>query len=313
VYVSADALVPSRKLVWVDRAGGITPLTEDRRRYSYPRLSPDGKQVAVSIDAPSARNIWIYDVEGGSPERLTDEGDIEEVIWTPDSKRLTFGAYRKVNVDWDGHEDIYWMPSDGSRPAEPLVTVSGIQWPSSWSPDGRILAFIERRNPANLNYDIWIYPIGGEPAPFVVTEFTEHGAVFSPDGHWLAYHSNESGQMEVYVRAYPGPGGVSKVSTDGGSEPMWSPDGRELFYRCEDQLIAVAVETRPRFRAGLQQVLFAGPYVLGGEAQYSVSPDGQRFLMIEEGGAWNEIATQAQIILVQNWFEELKRLCPTGK
>jgi hypothetical protein len=149
---------------------------------------------------------------------------------------------------------------------------------------------------------------------FLGAPFNEGAAQFSPDGRWLAYVSNESGHYEVYVQPYPGPGGKLQISTDGGAEPLWNPNGRELFYRSGNKMIVVDITTQPNFSAGKPKVLFAGQYQPSPSpvpnANYDVSPDGQRFLMLKPGGQ-DQAATQLNVVL--NWFEELKQKVPAGK
>jgi hypothetical protein len=175
--------------------------------------------------------------------------------------------------------------------------------PTSWSPDGQTLAFHQ----ATGGHDIWMLPLNGEATSFLATSFSELSAVFSPDGRWLAYVSEESGRSEVYVQAYPGPGGKWSISIEGGDEPMWSPNGTELFYRQGNKMMAVSVKTVPTFTAGKPTLLFERKYVTGLKqpSNYDVSLDGQRFLMMKEEGRG------PQINVVLNWFEELKRLVPT--
>ena len=158
-------------------------------------------------------------------------------------------------------------------------------------------------------------PAGGDPEPFLVTPFEERGAVFSPDGRWLAYVSNESGQDEVYVRPYPGPGLEFTVSTSGGTEPVWSPDGSELFYRSQDQLMAVAVDLGDTFRGETPRPLFADSYqrdlsATGGPANYDITPDGQRFIMVTLPEGSGGTGEGPPVILVQNFFEELRQVVP---
>jgi Tol biopolymer transport system component len=182
----------------------------------------------------------------------------------------------------------------------------------SWSPDGQLLAFTEV-NP-NTGYDIWVLRMGDRKAqPFIRTPFNESVPRFSPDGRWLAYVSNESGRNEIYVQPYPGPGGKWQISTEGGTEPVWNPNGLELFYRNGDKMMAVDIATQPSFAAGKDRMLFEGPYEPAPitNPNYDVSPDGQRFLMLkptEQAGA-----APTQIIVVQNWLEELKQKVPVGK
>ncbi len=182
----------------------------------------------------------------------------------------------------------------------------------SWSPDGQLLAFVEV-NPTT-GYDIWVLRLSDRKAqPFLRTPFNESVPRFSPDGRWLAYISNESGRYEIYVQPYPGPGGKWQISTEGGTEPIWNPNGRELFYRSGDKMMAVDIATQPSFTAGKPRVLFEGRYELSPATtpNYDVSPDGQRFLMLKPAEASEAAPTQINVVL--NWFEELKRRVPTGK
>jgi hypothetical protein len=152
-----------------------------------------------------------------------------------------------------------------------------------------------------------------KPRPFLQTPANEGGPIFSPDDHWLAYVSDESGRQEIYVRPFPGPGGKIPISTDGGTEPMWARNGRELFYRNGDKMMATAVETNPVFAAGKPKLLFEGHYETGigaFEPDYDVSPDGQRFLMIK---ASEQESAPTQLNVVLNWSDELRRLAPPGK
>ncbi len=288
-------------LVWVDRQGQATPLIEDRNVYNRPRLSPDGQRVAVGARSGANPDIWIYDIGPGTRMRLTVEGNNFSPVWTPDGTRVTFSSTR------DGPQDLYWKPADGSGQAELLLNMNSLNilTPTSWSPDSESLAFYEV-NPASAR-DIWALPREGDALPFVATAFNERAPMFSPDGRWLAYVSDESGRDEIYVQPYPGPGGKWPISAEGGTEPHWSADGRELFYRLGDKMMVVEVQSEPAFTSGRPQLVFEGPYVLGNSvANYDISPDGQRFLMIKE-----EEGQQDQINVVLNWFEELKRLVPT--
>ena len=158
--------------------------------------------------------------------------------------------------------------------------------------------------------DIWMLEHEGDraPSPFLATPFYEQTPMFSPDGRFLAYSSTESGRTEVYVQPYPGPGGVFPISTEGGQEPVWSADGRELFYRNGNRMMAVAVSTEPDFTAGKPRILFEGPYETVTGGNYDVSPDGRRFVMIQS----EEESTPKQIHVVLNFSEELKRLAPAN-
>jgi dipeptidyl aminopeptidase/acylaminoacyl peptidase len=184
--------------------------------------------------------------------------------------------------------------------------------PFSWSQDGQLLAFIEL-NP-NTGYDIWVLRMGERKAqPFLRTPFNETAPRFSPDGRWLAYESDESGRYEIYVQPYPGPGGKWQISTEGGQEPAWNRNGRELFYRSGNKVMAVDIATQTSFTAGKPHMLFEGQYQPSPASfpNYDVSPDGQRFLMLKP--TEQEQAAPTQINVVLNWFEELKQKVLTGK
>ena len=202
------------------------------------------------------------------------------------------------------------MPADGSGSPERLTTGESIKWPGSWSPDGRVLAFEDSNRGSG---SIQLLKLEGDrvPQPFSPSTTRETGAVISPDGRWIAYSSNESGRLEVYVQPFPGPAGRSQISTEGGNEPVWNRNGRELFYRHADKMMAVDLTTQPSFSAGKPKVLFEGRYLFGqgSPANYDISADGQRFLMVK---ASNE-APPTEINFVLNWFEELKQKVPTGK
>jgi Tol biopolymer transport system component len=173
------------------------------------------------------------------------------------------------------------------------------------------LAFVQI-DPAT-GFDIWVLRLTDRKAqPFLRTPYNETSPRFSPDGRWLAYISNESGRYEVYVQSYPGPGGKWQISTDGGTEPAWNPNGREVFYRSGDKMLAVDIETQPSFAVGKARVLFSGSYepTAATFSNYDVSPDGQRFLMLKPSET-EQASTQINVVL--NWFEELKRRVPTGK
>ena len=199
--------------------------------------------------------------------------------------------------------------------AERLTTSENAQSPSSWSPDGQALAFFESPSGQALqggNRDIWVLPMEGErePEPYIQTPFDEGGAVFSPDGRRLAYASDESGRVEVYVQPFPTPGAKWQISAEGGMEPVWSRDGRELFYRNGDRMMAVDITTEPSFSAGTPKMLFEvdfEEYGGVGRAEFDVTPDGQRFLMIK---AVEPEQPVTKINVVLNWFEELQQRVP---
>ena len=305
-YVGGSGQSSELNLVWVDRKGTIQPLLAPPHRYLTPRLSPDGRLVAVTL-AEGKADIWIYDLARDTLTRLTFEGENTSSQWTPDGKRVLFTSNKT------GPSNIYWKPADGSGAEERLTMGENLQQPGSFTPDGR--AFIYSESHPKMNTDLWVLPLDGERKPRILlqTPFTETTGRLSPDGRWLAYVSNESGRFEVYVRPFPGPGGKYQISTAGGNEIVWAHNG-ELFYRAGDQrekMMVVDIETQPTFRAGKPRLLFEATYATrgtGSGANYSVSPDGQRFLMLKPKEQPEAALTQIHVVL--NWFEELKRRVP---
>ncbi len=299
VYLPLDPKEREAELVWVDRKGVATTLTEVRRAYRGPRLSPDGRRLAVYTGSPDS-GIWILDLARGSWDRLASGALNWNPVWSSDGERIAFASNRS------GPINVFWTPVDSSSPAEQLTQALSWPIPLASSPDGRTLIIDEQ--PQATSHDISVLSLTGdrELRPFLRTPANETAARLSPDGGWLAYQSDESGRFEVYVLAYPGPGGRSQVSIDGGSAPVWSRDGRELFYRGGGNLMAVGVETRPKFRAGLPKPLFK----LTNLGEYDVAPDGQRFVMVRTRG---EEAAPRSLAVVLVWFDDLKRRVAAGK
>jgi Tol biopolymer transport system component len=297
-YIPANRRQFERQLAWVDRNGAVEPLPAPPLNYRNLSLSPDGRLVALTVTS-GTRDIWIYDLERRTLTRLATESGVSNPIWTPDGKRITYRGLK------EGRRNLFWKLADGSGSEERLTTSESPQNVVSWSPDGQWLSFIE--NTLATSYDIWMLRLDGErrPQPFLQTQFDERNAIFSPDGHWLAYQSAESGRFEVYIQPFPGPGGKWRVSTEGGSEPRWARNGHELFYRDGNKMMAVDIKTGPTFAAGKHRILFEGQFLA-----YDVSLDSQRFLMIQ-AVELEQPATQINLVL--NWFEELKSLVPTGK
>jgi len=286
------------QIVWVDRNGAETPISSDQRAFRTPRLSPNGKLVAVAISDETRRSdIWIYDAERGTKHRLTTEGHNLEPLWTPDGTRLMFSS--------DG--SVAEMQANGTGSKEILLPADRFRSPCSWSKNGQDLLF-EEAEPAGY-YSLWRSARNqhdASPVPLIRSTIGECG-LLSPNGQWVAYVSNESGRAEVYVDSYPSLGDKVAVSTDGGHRPRWSRDGRELFYRQGDAVMAVFVDTSTGLRAEKPRRLFAGPYSgESHESAFDVSPDGRRFLMIKSDDA----ATLRQINAVLNWLEEVKHQVP---
>jgi serine/threonine protein kinase len=304
IYVQGLGQATERMLFWVDRQGKSQPVIKESRRFYGPRISPDGKKLAVWMEG----QVWIYDLTRGTMSRLTSEGQNFWPVWTPDGKRIAFPSIRTGSTD----VNLFWMPVDGSAPSERLTQSQYIKQPLSWSPNGKTLIFHQSGNPTT-GWDIWMLPLDGDrtPLPLVDTRFNERLPSLSADGRWLAYESDESGRREVYVTTFPKPGSRWQISPEGGSEPAWSRTGSELFYRNRDKFMAVDIVTEPEFRPAKPRLLFEGNYfsVLYGR-NYDITLDGHRFVMLKPMG--QELAA-TQINVVLNWFEELKRLAPNGK
>jgi len=311
IYLRGDARGIKRRLVAVDRAGGERPLLDEPRAFSEPYLSPDGRLLVVSIEGTN-QDLWLVDLPRRTLSRMTF--DLTEEFsprWTQDGRGLFFGFSRA-----GGDPEIYVMPADGGGSREPVFAEGKVaRFPGSVAPDGRTLAYIEAI--ADENADIWVLPLYGDriPTPFVKTPFNEFGPEFSPDGRFVAYASNESGRFEVYVRPFPGPGPRRQVSLGGGTSPVWSKSGGELFYRNGDAVMAAAITTRPEFSSAAPRTLFRGEYEEPARPDwprnYDVTPDGKQFLMIKPDPDGRP--TQAHVVF--HWFEELKRqtTSPPGK
>ena len=307
VYLAGGVAGSQSRLVWVSRRGEEQLLPAVLHSYQYPRVSPDGRRVAVGI-AEQEQQIWVYDISRDTLTRLTFEGNSNSTpTWSPDGKRLAFNSNRG-----GGPGSVFWQPADGSSDGERLTTSEYRRSSTSFSPDGQLLAFTETT--PETGRDIWVLKLADRKAqPFLRTPYEETAPKFSPDGRWLAYSSDESGRREIYVQAYPGPGGKWQISSDGGQEPVWNPHGGELFYRSGSKMMAVDVTTRAGFTAGKPRMLFEGPYLptAGSFPYYDVSPDGQRFLMLKPSESQANAPTQINVVL--NWFEELKQKVPAGK
>ena len=298
-----------RTLVWVDREGRKEPLPAPPRPYDTPRISPDGRYVALVVQDPENTDVMVYDLERETPTRLTfDPGPDRSPLWTLDGQRVVFASAR------DGRMNVYAKGADGTGPVERVTTRDTDQWPSSWSADGHTLVVTDH---AGAQWDVHVIALGAENRTegLIETEFVETYPDVSPDGRWIAYMSGESGQMEVYVRPFPNvDDGRWQISRDGGFEPVWAPSGRELFFREGNtrDMMVVAVETEPTLSPGNPEVLFEAPYRTGSPRRarpWDVAQDG-RFLMIKERASGEEAGASSDIVVVENWFEELNQRVP---
>ena len=289
--------VQSHQLSWVDRSG--KPIADlgapDWSVPRDPRLSPDGRTVALTRDVNGNEDVWLVDVARGIPERLTfDETDDTSPVWSPDGRRIAFHSDR---ISGGGRGDLFIRSLSGGRVDELLLESSENKNMLDWSPDGRFILYLST-NPKTRS-DLWALPLEGDRKPFVVvrSEFTETGARFSPDSRWIAYTSNQTGRNEAYVHAFPGPSRSWQISADGGSNSQWGRSGREIFYRGADgRLMAAPVmldEAAPNVEVGTPVPLFASRSVSSPLA----APDGQRFLVISPTGD----AAPSPITILLNW------------
>lgn len=310
VYLSGGS-VPENTLVWVDRQGREESLGAPSRRYWYPRISPDGSRVAIDVQGPPNRDIWIWDFHRRTLERFTvDPSGNPLVTWSRDGRYLAFGSDRL------GVTNLFMQAADGTGQTQHLLESDRLQMPLTFAPDGRLLFSADI---AGHGRDILALSMDGSRRvePVLETTANDLTAEISPDGRWIVYDSDESGQYEVYVRPYPdtNAGGRWQISSEGGRQPMWSPDGREIYYRdFEGGMRATPVKLQPSFVPGAGARLFANQGYIGGGRQmsartYDVSPDGQRFLMVKDQAAAVTPGAPA-LIVVLNWFEDLKRAVP---
>ena len=268
-----EPVLRERELVWVNREGRATTLTPLQDSYLSPRLSLDGTRLAIGTEE---NDIWTLDIERGSRTRLTFSGEYSVPAWKPDGSSVVFGGIAGT---------MSAVAADGSE--EPRVLFAGrTPVTGAWTRDGKTLLFHDFASADNRDIKVFTPSESPEPVPLLVTEFTERSVSLLPDGRWLAYVSNESGSDEIYVRAYPDMDRKRSVSTNGGIQPVWSPTGRELFYRETGRMMVVEVTTEPEFTASQPRVLFDDPYAMGfvNNPNYDVSSNGERFVMIREGG-----------------------------
>jgi serine/threonine-protein kinase len=312
VYVAADAAVAAqRALVWVDRKGQEQPIAKaPLRAYTYLRISPDGAKVALDV-RDEQNDIWTWDFARETPTRLTfDPGLDRAPIWSPDGRRIAFSSQREGGIG-----NLFWQAADGTGRVEKLSDLRTQQFPTSFSPDGTKLLFWEVGSETAWDMGVVGLQDDRKATGLLKTSFNELNPEVSPDGKWLAYQSDESGQYEVYVRPFPNveDSGKWQVSNDGGTRPVWSRNGRDLFYLVEPgRVMTVPIQPGPTFTYGNAQMVFDGPYLAPNAARtYDVSPDGKRFLMIKEAPRQgNDPAPEPKLVLIQNWVEELKRLVP---
>jgi serine/threonine-protein kinase len=300
----AYQLTPSAgsRLALVDRAGAIRNPGADSGNYYTPRMAPDGRRVAVvrATDAGfSNRDVWVFDLMQGTQTRVTFDTTAQWPVWSPDGRRIVYTRY----VDGaTGH--LYSVLADGSGTPEPILERPG-EWKAAGFEPGGGGVLYSGRTAAAAKEEIWRASIdhGATPSQVLASAFHNGAPSLSPDGRWLAYAANESGRNEVYVRPYPGPGGRWQVSLGGGTEPIWSPLGGEIFYRSSDSVMAAAVRTQSGFEVTGRSRLFTGQYNPGvlRDHNYGVAPDGKSFVMLQR-----VVSAEQALVVTLNWFDQLR-------
>jgi eukaryotic-like serine/threonine-protein kinase len=318
-----DRLTSARgRLVIVDDAGQAGAVSETSAVFMHPRLSPDGQRVAVTIETEGGSDVWVYDLARGRRVRLTTDGMSRSGVWSSDSRTVTYHSAQR------GPWTMFQRLADGSAKAIPLISapaperraptlsfVDGLlpgsvpalsgaspQFPGAWSPDGRTLAFVERRPGGDR--DIWMLTPGGQPTPFLTTPADESSPVFSPDGRFVAYVSDEGGREDVYVQPYPGPGGRWLVSEGGGSDPVWSRDPRQLSYRAGDALVSVQVRVAPEFEVVSQRRMMERRFDTSDiERSFDLAGDTRRIVFAQ----LDLPDPESRFHVVVDWFRELRQ------
>ena len=305
-YLRGGPEVAKYGVVSVDRKGGTTKLIDQPGAYANPRLSPDGRRLALTELRDGNFDIWTYDLDRGVPTRLTfHEGPESEQIWSPDGRFLIFSSGRT------GPDNLYRKRADGSGEEEHLVQSDNPMWAVSWARDGASLGLVTMG--ANGNFDVASLTLADKKIhPLVTTNFREADPDISPDGRWIAYTSNESARVEVYVRPYPTGAGRWQVSDSGGAYPRWASNGREIVYRVDDGIMVASIEPAgDGIRTGKPHKLFTGSFrggstgiSIGGNtlSDYDVSADGQRFIMFPSSDS--TAGGRGVVTLVTKWYDE---------
>ena len=315
VYSRSDVEGVQTNLVLVSPNGTDSLLAELDDRAISPRFSPDGLRVAYATTTSSGNSgpsdLWVLELSRSSRTRVTFGGNNRFYpIWTPDGTRL-------VHADGAAAQNrLLSTPADGSGGSDTLLELGDRRFPTSWSADGRTLSYyVGPTGTPTDSRDLWMLDVDGDtrtPAPFVETRFTELGAIFSPNGRWVAYVSNRSGRNDVYVRPFPGPGTEVTISVEGGQEPVWAPSGSELYYRHDDELVVVSVdEVGSSLSVGTPRHVLDDRFMRdlsgapGGVANYDIAPNGEQFVMVDAPSGAGDDSVELHLVL--NWIEELRQ------
>jgi len=291
-----------RQIVWLDRAGNRVGIVGPSGNYGQLNLSDDGKRLAVTRRAEGSGDVWLLELARGVPTRFTFDPAVDSnPVWSPDGSRVAFRSQRSEKTQ------LYQKLASGVGNDDPLSNVAGIAYTSDWSSDGQFIVYATMGQ--GTAEDLWVLPLSGDQKPFgfLTTPFSEADARLSPDGRWLAYRSNESGRFEVYVQSFPKPAGKWQISTDGGAQPRWRGDGKELYYLSSTTVMAVPITAGAGLEVGsptaLFDVSFSTNTINPGAADYDVAADGQRFIVAEP---LTEARNTPLTVLV-NWTARLKK------
>jgi serine/threonine-protein kinase len=320
-YVAGPAGRINVSIFWMNRGGKLTALRETPGDYSNPAFSPDGKRVALDIADGARRDIWVYEWERDNMKRLTFDGETNAYpAWSPDGERVVYSSQEKDGAH--KRYTLWWIRADGAGTAQRLAESKTLQYTPSWHSDGKVLAF--RQNNADTGWDIMLLTIEGDeksgwkpgqPKAIINTAADERNPEFSPDGHWLAYVSNELGSYDVYVRPFPDTGAKWQISTGGGTYPKWSRNGKELFYQTWDGktiMVTTYAASSNTFRFDKPQPWAPNPFNVRGRGpdySFDIHPDGKRFAVLKATGT-EPLPERNKVSFVFNFFDDLRHKLP---
>jgi eukaryotic-like serine/threonine-protein kinase len=320
IYESGGPSAALVTLQWLEEGGRTRPLLAKPGNYGRPSISPDGRRLAFEVVdgsnvAGSNQDIWVQDLGRDTMTRLTFDGKANaSPIWTPDGQSVVFA----------GQQGVSWTRADGGGQPQLLLRKKGIVFPQAFTPDGKRLAFMEA-TPAGIN-DLFTVPIegsrtalkAGKPEVLLQTPFNERFPMFSPDGRWVAYESNESGADEIYVRAFPeaaSGGGKWPISSGGGTYPMWSRSGRQLFFESLDhhRVMMTAYTVQGSSFVAEKPRVWSERQLNRVNRNIALAPDGKRFAVILPAEETGSNQARGRVTYIENFFDELRRKVPTGK
>jgi serine/threonine-protein kinase len=312
VYLPGPTVGGGIPLHWMGAEGKTTPLRPTSASWTNVIFAPDGQRLAMDISEGGSADIWLFEWARGGLTRLTlDPAEDRQPVWAPGGEGIAFASSRADN----GTMNLYWQRTDGTAKVERLTISTNHHYPTSWHPSGRYLLFVEESTP--LNVDVMVLPLEaggsgwrvGKPSVLLNGPSLESGAVFSPDGRWIAYSSNESGRAEVYVQPFPGPGSRRLISTGGGSSPTWSRSKQELFYGVNGRIMLVPFTVgTDTFRPEAPRPWSEGRYqTRGSRRMFDLHPDGERVALAPASRTPGR-SNPDGVVFVFNFFDELRRI-----